>query len=301
MPTISGIVKDSTGAFAQRMVRAYRRDTGALIGQTISNATTGAYAITTSYAGEHFVLMHDGTVTLGDPYWDNVLYACHFNGENNSTTFFEEKGATLTAVGNAKLTTTSPKFETACAIFDGSGDYISSNCTVDLSGSSDFTIEFWVYVDDLATYRGFLGQRTNNSGQGWYIYVAPDGTLTCGSAMDNLGYGNRSLGITVPVAQWVHIALVKTSTGYTGYVNGVAGTPLAVTGGFQTVAKTLTVGALGSDGELVHKGKIDDVIITKGLARYTTNFTPPTAAFLGVSVLSNGTENLLAFDRVTPV
>ena len=64
MPTISGIVKDSAGEFAQRIVRAYRRDTGAFVGQAVSNASTGAYSITTAYSGEHFVLMHNGTENI---------------------------------------------------------------------------------------------------------------------------------------------------------------------------------------------------------------------------------------------
>lgn len=42
---VSGNVKDASGSNAARTVRAYRRDTGALVGSTTSNGTTGNYTI----------------------------------------------------------------------------------------------------------------------------------------------------------------------------------------------------------------------------------------------------------------
>jgi len=65
MPTISGVVKDINGNGVARTVRAYRRDTGVLVGEVTSNGTTGAYSIATTFAGEHNVVMLDdifGTV-----------------------------------------------------------------------------------------------------------------------------------------------------------------------------------------------------------------------------------------------
>ena len=62
MPTISGTIMDTNGNGVARTVRAYRRDTGALMGEAVSNASTGAYSITTTYAGEHSVVMLDDAV-----------------------------------------------------------------------------------------------------------------------------------------------------------------------------------------------------------------------------------------------
>lgn len=56
---ISGTVRDSAGAFTSRTVRAYRRDTGALIGSAVSDAATGAYSIGTTHTGEHTVVCLD--------------------------------------------------------------------------------------------------------------------------------------------------------------------------------------------------------------------------------------------------
>lgn len=65
MPLISGTVVDSNSNGIARTVRVYRRDTGALLGETISNPSTGAYSITLDHTGEVQVVMLDdaaGTV-----------------------------------------------------------------------------------------------------------------------------------------------------------------------------------------------------------------------------------------------
>lgn len=59
--TLSGVTTGSTGTPVQRPVRAIREDTGAYVGGTISNATTGAYMITTNHAGEHTVVAYPVT------------------------------------------------------------------------------------------------------------------------------------------------------------------------------------------------------------------------------------------------
>ena len=61
LPAISGVVQDETDAYIQRLVRAYRRSTGNLVGEALSNATTGAYSIGTTSDDEHSVIMLDSS------------------------------------------------------------------------------------------------------------------------------------------------------------------------------------------------------------------------------------------------
>lgn len=63
---LSGTVLNASGAPAARTVLAYRRDTGALIGSTTSNGSTGAYSIASTYSGEHDLVCLDSTGTLPD-------------------------------------------------------------------------------------------------------------------------------------------------------------------------------------------------------------------------------------------
>lgn len=63
--SISGTTKNSSGSFASRLVRVYRQDTGAFVGEQLSNASTGAYKITAGNTGstvtKHFAIMHDSS------------------------------------------------------------------------------------------------------------------------------------------------------------------------------------------------------------------------------------------------
>ena len=55
---LSGIVEDATGTPAARLVRAYREDTGALIGSATSDGGTGEYSILTNYGGKHSLIAY---------------------------------------------------------------------------------------------------------------------------------------------------------------------------------------------------------------------------------------------------
>lgn len=79
--SISGTTKNSSGSFASRLVRVYRQDTGAFVGEQLSNASTGAYKITAANTGstvtKHFAIMHDSsanppTTTENALIYDNI-------------------------------------------------------------------------------------------------------------------------------------------------------------------------------------------------------------------------------------
>jgi len=65
MATVSGTVIDSNANGVARTIRVYRRDTGALLGETTSSLTSGAYSLTVSYTGEvQVVLLDDAAGTV---------------------------------------------------------------------------------------------------------------------------------------------------------------------------------------------------------------------------------------------
>jgi hypothetical protein len=181
--------------------------------------------------------------------------------------------------------------------FDGSGDWITTPNTsaFDLSSSTtEFTIEGWVYRES-SSYNGIVGARQNGVLSGWCLYIHTNGTFYTGSAIGANAYLDRQLDTTfIPLKTWTHFALVKTLTGYKVYINGVGGTEIALTGGFDYQSnQPLIVGALGSQGEYPFTGVISDLRIIKGTAVYTTNFTPPTApltAIANTSLLLSGTN-----------
>jgi len=84
---------------------------------------------------------------MSDTYYSNVSLLLHCDGSNGSTTFTDNSPSpkTVTANGNASVSTAQSKFGGASAVFDGTGDYLSLDGSSGFAfGTGDFTIEFWL-------------------------------------------------------------------------------------------------------------------------------------------------------------
>lgn len=77
---VSGTTKDASNAFVSRLVRVYRRDTGALVSSALSNGTTGIYKITAADSGtttpiKHLAVCFDATADPpGTPTENALIY-----------------------------------------------------------------------------------------------------------------------------------------------------------------------------------------------------------------------------------
>ena len=189
----------------------------------------------------------------------------------------------LETVADCAINTTTKKYGTGSLSFDGTGDYLFIPPTPDLHlGSGNWTIEFWMYAPDVTTYQDLIGLNfnTNQSSYASVRLVVTSGQFqvlasTTGSSWTT----NTTIG-SVSTNTWTHVALVRTSsTTLNLFINGVsAGTP-AVSGSLYAGAHGSRIANLYWSGNFYYSGFIDDLRITKGVARYTTTFTPPTAAF----------------------
>lgn len=300
-PQLSGTVMDSSGSFAARLVRAYRRSDGALAGQAVSNATTGAYSITTLDDTVHFAVVHDGAVPEYDPYWNNVTLAMHMDDVGLT----DVKGHTVTLVGNASRSAVQSKFGGYSAYLDGSGDYLTTPASAGFDfGKGDFTVECFVYLNAMPTSDAWPSA--------WSSHMM---VVSRGTPGTSIGYG-LVLGITkimwndndltratgnhgMTTGTWYHLAASRSGSTLRTFVDGQLKGSATVTTDY-TLAQPLTVGCETAEGAWFN-GYIDDLRITKGVARYTADFTPPTSAFLhGVSV-GSPTENALILDNITPL
>lgn len=293
MPTVSGTVKDSTGAFAQRLVRVLDRKNCSVLGTALSDATTGAYSISVPTTSEVMVVAND--TSDADPFWSSVVLALHFDGSNGSTVFTDEKGKTVTANGNAQISTVQYKFGGASAYFDGSGDYLTVSSSADFAfGTDDFTIEAWVNIAAAPAagngYSLFTNSSTLTLPAVFFISDANKLALWANGLVGNTGS-------TVPLGQWSHVAFVRSGGTAYAFINGVAQWSAAYTANHAE-----NIGLVGCNPDKASgffNGYIDDLRVTKGVARYVANFTPPTAAF--PNSLAGGTENAVILDRVVPV
>jgi len=184
-------------------------------------------------------------------------------------------------VGNAQVSTTQAKWGTTSMYFDGTGDWLTIQRRVELSfGTGSFTIEGWINVASVdATYRCIL-----SIGNPVQIY-ARSGTIEVyfNDSDDTVSYivnGQTGPASSITANTWAHFAVVRNGTTFTTYVNGVGGT--AATGVSAAVFYSTVsplIGVTGPSLTLPFTGYIQDLRITNGVARYTGNFTPPTAAF----------------------
>jgi hypothetical protein len=228
-----------------------------------------------------------------DPDFDSVSLLLHGDGTNGSTTFIDSSSNshTVTPSGNAQISTTQSKFGGASIKFDGSGDYLTIPGSSEFSpGSGDFTAETWFYLDanpglSLQYYRRILLSSYSYSGgsitgftlqlrgtQTAYTFItANDGDTVVSDA-----------SVTVSQNVWHHVAFTKSGSDCRIFFNG---SQVGATGTYSTFADSsanpLYVGRLNLSTTTGwdFSGYIDDLRITKGVARYTSSFTPPTAPF----------------------
>ena len=180
----------------------------------------------------------------------------------------------LETVGNAQVSTSVVKYGTGSLYFDGTGDYlVAPSNLVYAFGTGNFTVEGWINPTSLPDYCTICSTRTNvGTTEGWNIGVTSAGALFL--------YAN-SFQVTgasgaVVVNTWTHFAIVRDGTTLTAYINGVQ-SGSAGSDSNNYARETFWVGITGGV-EQPWFGYIDDFRITKGLARYTATFTPPTTA-----------------------
>lgn len=187
-------------------------------------------------------------------------------------------------IGDAKISTTQSKYSGSSMYFDGTGDYLSipNNTALNLS-SGNFTIEAWVYWTG-ANNNGTILDKDGTFGVSYPSWlVGFEGTskmrLFVGSGNGITQAQSVAATSTFPTNQWVHVAAVKNGTTLTLYQNGVSVASATQSATIIDGGKKLTVGyQLGQPTAMYWDGYIDDLRITKGVARYTSTFTPPTAA-----------------------
>jgi len=223
------------------------------------------------------------TITVPTAPLTNITNTSLLLNGTNAGIFDNAMMNNVETVGNAQINTSTKKYGTGSMAFDGSGDYLIIAYTPQLNFPTNFTIECWVnvtstitsfpcIVNNYSTYTtngGFGIFASHASGTANKYNIAFNGTFPVINSTTSISYGN-----------WQHIALVRSGSTITLYVDGVSNgthTSTANVLGTQNFWWIGTAGDSIASGYL--NGYIDDLRVTNGFARYTTTFTPPTRAF----------------------
>jgi len=182
---------------------------------------------------------------------------------------------TVTAFGDAAYSTLQQKFGTGSMRFDGTGDYFTVASNIDFAyGTSDFTIEMWVYRQGTGVQILF-DQRTSSATT--YAPVLFINTTNQLAYTDGEGATKITGTTTVPLNTWSHVTVSRSGTSTKIFLNGSQeGSTYSDSRNY--IQTPVRIGARW-DATGGFNGHIDELRISKGLARYTANFTAPTAAF----------------------
>ena len=178
---------------------------------------------------------------------------------------------TFTGTGDAALSTVASKFGSASLLLDGNGDYIRPDNNV-FWGDADFTVEFWFRGGDVETGSYFLFDNTISGSDGIRITVASG---YANLIIDGVAYG---IGGSVTNNTWHNVAVVRNGNNYSMYLDGTNVGSRTVTAKDYSDRRFVLGAGQVSLGYQSFDGYIDE-FRASSTARYTTGYTPATAAF----------------------
>jgi hypothetical protein len=237
-----------------------------------------------------------------------VKLLLHMDGSNGSSTFVDSSsyGRTINVVsaGQTPITSnTQAKFGSASLCIPGTGvngndGWLSIPASADFNpGSGDFTVDLWFYhtnTVDQGTLYGYSGTASGSQGtdhKGMALYVGFGGvghehSLRFSASSNNSTWDlvdATSLPNVLNANAWNHIAVVRYGNVWTLYVNGIQYYQFTSSASIGTGATTeaFNVGHWGAHAldSMGLGGYIDEFRFSKGIARWTSNFTPPTAPY----------------------
>ena len=196
--------------------------------------------------------------------------------KTDANVFDAAAGNSLRLFNDTVSSTTQRKFSTASSVyFDGTGDYIRVPYRpYFLPGDGDFTIEFWFYTPDATNRQDPYSIYTSSTGIGIILSYSSAGTVATyhGNAVTQQSSGGQFSANT-----WHHLAVSKSGTTQKIFIDGSeikTGTVITTYEG----ATDLYIG-MAANASQHYEGYIQDLRVTNGYARYTSNFTAPTAEF----------------------
>ena len=225
--------------------------------------------------------------TVGDVYYPQTVLLTPFEGTNGSTSISDlsTRNHSSTFSGSSlSISTSQSKFGSSSLYHNNQSsttDHVSFGSDSDflINQNTEYTLEFWYRARDTTASIPILGYGTYSSAIQFQMYATGDGVILFKQGSGSWGWGSINItGGTLTVDTWKHIAVVRNAGTLTVYVDGTS-IGSASTGNWGGSTGTLRIGTYFGDARSGYF-YMDDLRITKGIARYTGNFTPPTTGHL---------------------
>ena len=218
--------------------------------------------------------LHLYQAPVADAHYESVALLLHCEGDNGSTVFVDSspRPKTVTARSGAQLSTAEASAGASALYFDSSASHARVAPHADFGfGTGDFTLECWV------KYSSYAGARPLTLFNGLtgvvQLYISGGGALVVETG-DTAGGG----GGTVPLNTWVHLAVTREGGVVRSFVGGLKVYEYTDARALATPAN-ININQYGNASGYGGVGYVDEVRITKGVARYTEGFVPSRAAF----------------------
>ena len=230
-------------------------------------------------------LKPSATTEAGDTHFSKVTAMFNFDGSDTATTTTgldaSNKNLTISYGSGDQLSNTQKKFG-ATSVYVADGIELSSSDGFNM-GNGDFTMEAWFYFTDFSQSYALFDQWASSGSTRHQIWMGKTSAGTAGRL--SWYYAGTSVfhsaNPAVSTGAWTHIALVRDSGTLKIYINGtVDSNTQSHAGQFGRTAGMAFGDQLSGGASGRAQYYLDDLRITKGLARYTSNFTAPTTAHL---------------------
>lgn len=203
-----------------------------------------------------------------DPLWGNVAVLLHFD-----SSLTDQVGNSWVLAGAPPYVAGPPGFGQALG-WTGVAGQVATTTLPQPLGTSDFTIEMFLKFTGAQSAQSNFFEILNPPGN-------PPGRITLYTKSGSIRLYSKVAEVMVvplpPYDVWTHLALESVSGVVTLYLGGVAKGTWS-SGGVNFDQSELVIGA--GAGTVSPYAHMDELRITRGVARYSGAFTPPTEPFL---------------------
>ena len=198
---------------------------------------------------------------------------------NGSLTDFSSYGHTVSAVGNAAVTTSPFQFHGSCA-FDGNGDLLTvpHNNIFDFVGN-DFTIEGFINPTTAAGVQGVYSQWGGTGSRSFKVVISTNAKLEINGSKDGSSGGqiNQIASTALELNTFSHFAVTREGSNFRIFINGVNRGTTTDSGNLYNSSANIAIGGNRADQTTSTLfGNLEDFRVINGLALYTTAFEVPT-------------------------